>query len=839
MDSNSLNSSSSSTKSSILADHDAIINDTGEIHLSQYTDRNEEEFIPSTTKNYNKSNTTFEAFGLGQLSEDINSDSDNGIYKTSNTNTQSKPNKDKEKSTLSSTFKTAAGTDITNQKQRLKRKLVKTPYKPPSAFKKFQKHPPQDARTSNALSELRRSLFIKETEKEAEEVPVNINNATVSDHVAEEDTSEEEEDDDNYAILELKRLLEEYDKRKKDNDTHRQNENENGSEENSDVEFMGRSSRETSASTDNTEHLKDSNKELDSQLDKSTNIHDYYTEEAITPSSRKTVLNPYLHNKGKRVTPNHMNNPFHHPPPPPPIPTPLPNNFHIDTNLSNPTDTLKGSYLTTNPNTILPTTTNNTCVLKAIDLIGEHSLNLNKQASMDPNRKVDLNSELEPLRETILSQHNALEKHIKELGHLCLHFTKLITKKKESSAKLIHEDIIPRSLKIKCELTTSPSYENSPFYLEFKQELQAAVTDFTNKGLSIMKKWSIHNIQLLTRDRCNTVLKKALYILEGIYSFRSDILGPITPTNRDSDKQALLLLIKIFFTTDFSSAIDDIAVFLDTSKDDMLIISTKIITNQTDEYLNLRSIELIDINMINKKNKNQTTVIVETLTAFEEILKATTVTLWEANLHNTRLLEATQRFKAKMDSEPIASATVATSRAIQNALEATEENTSQNQINQLRFQKLEKQLLHQKQISNELINHIKKQKNSKGSQRGLLTSPPKKPNPQSNFIDLTSNQSQSPENNYQLSSHNKKVNQVKWDNSHSEIQYNPLSTPIQTFARSQTLNPFNSALTSANQAHTTTPKIPLNPFQSLTSNHTRNYRGGRSRGGRRGFSRRK
>jgi hypothetical protein len=147
-----------------------------------------------------------------------------------------------------------------------------------------------------------------------------------------------------------------------------------------------------------------------------------------------------------------------------------------------------------------------------------------------------------------------------------------------------------------------------------------------------MKKWSIHNIQLLTRDRCNTVLKKALYILEGIYSFRSDILGPITPTNRDSDKQALLLLIKIFFTTDFSSAIDDIAVFLDTSKDDMLLLSTKIITNQTDEYLNLRSIELIDINMINKKNKNQTTVIVETLTAFEEILKATTITLWEANL---------------------------------------------------------------------------------------------------------------------------------------------------------------------------------------------------------------
>jgi hypothetical protein len=150
-----------------------------------------------------------------------------------------------------------------------------------------------------------------------------------------------------------------------------------------------------------------------------------------------------------------------------------------------------------------------------------------------------------------------------------------------------------------------------------------------------MQKWSIHNIQLLTRDRCNTILKKALYILEGIYSFWSDILGPITPPSKDSDRQALLLLTKIFFTTDFSSEIDDIAVFLDTSKDDMLIISTKIITNETDEYRNLRSIELSDTNSINKNNKNQTTVIAETLTAFEEILKATTITLWEANLQNT------------------------------------------------------------------------------------------------------------------------------------------------------------------------------------------------------------
>jgi len=81
------------------------------------------------------------------------------------------------------------------------------------------------------------------------------------------------------------------------------------------------------------------------------------------------------------------------------------------------------------------------------------------QALKNSNRNINLTPDLEPLRSVIMSQHTALEPHIKELGKICLDFTTNIEKKKESSHKLITENRTPRSLRLKCELTTSPSYE--------------------------------------------------------------------------------------------------------------------------------------------------------------------------------------------------------------------------------------------------------------------------------------------------------------------------------------------------------------------------------------------
>jgi hypothetical protein len=98
-----------------------------------------------------------------------------------------------------------------------------------------------------------------------------------------------------------------------------------------------------------------------------------------------------------------------------------------------------------------------------------------------------------------------------------------------------------------------------------------------------------------------------------------------------------------------------------------------------------------------------------------------------------------------MDNEHITSATVATAKAVKNALQDVNNNNTQNQLNQFKFQQLEKHLRHQQQLSNEILTHIKLLKNSKGSQRGLLTSPATSPSPftaQLDYINLTSSQSQ-------------------------------------------------------------------------------------------------
>jgi hypothetical protein len=151
-----------------------------------------------------------------------------------------------------------------------------------------------------------------------------------------------------------------------------------------------------------------------------------------------------------------------------------------------------------------------------------------KQASSGSNKQIVLPPELEPLRMVIMSQHCALAPHIQELGNISLKFTTIIEKKKESSNKIFHNNFIPCSLRIKCDLTTTSAYENNPEFLSLKQELQETVRTFTKQGLLVMQKWSLINIKLLTNDRCHNILKKALSILDGLLLYWTEILEPKT-----------------------------------------------------------------------------------------------------------------------------------------------------------------------------------------------------------------------------------------------------------------------------------------------------------------------
>jgi hypothetical protein len=110
-----------------------------------------------------------------------------------------------------------------------------------------------------------------------------------------------------------------------------------------------------------------------------------------------------------------------------------------------------------------------------------------------------LDYEIEPLRPLILSQHEAFTQTIKDLGITSTTLTKIIEKKKESCQQITDKNKTPRSLRLKCTLTTSPSYVDNPDFLRLKEKLQEKTDIYIKGGTEIMAEWAAINIQLLSR----------------------------------------------------------------------------------------------------------------------------------------------------------------------------------------------------------------------------------------------------------------------------------------------------------------------------------------------------
>jgi hypothetical protein len=491
------------------------------------------------------------------------------------------------------------------------------------------------------------------------------------------------------------------------------------------------------------------------------------------------------------------------------------------------------------------------------------------QTSKDSTTKIqNLTTELEPLSKVIMSQHNALSQHIIDLGTICLNCTHTIEKKKNSSIKLIKEGNIPRSLRIKCELTTSPDFENDPNYLVLKQKLQDAVSRFTTTGLEIMQDWSKININLLIKERCHKIMKKTITILDGLFSYWSDVIGPAN-WSQTIGNNILLILLKIYFETEYIPDTSDILNYLEMTPNEILLLAARIITKNNDDIYNqsvLLTIDQIELNFTHH-NSSQLHILQETLSSFNAILRATTIELWEINSQRLRESEASLKLKAKLDSERTASATIATTKAIDKALEIIDVSNNNNQATQLRILNLEKQLLKQNQTSNEILNHLKSQKNSKGSHQRPMTSPPN-PFLQKRTHKMDHTMASSTLTNQDAHTNlTKRRKGIQWEDNHV-TEYNTTTMPIQTFAHSHLFDPSqynptkpypdttqqilnnqlsHQQLNAQQQKHQSniiitqqesTPQIMNNPFlnfQPKPSTTNRRFPGARSRGRRKGF----
>jgi hypothetical protein len=360
---------------------------------------------------------------------------------------------------------------------------------------------------------------------------------------------------------------------------------------------------------------------------------------------------------------------------------------------------------------------------------------------------LEIQPELELLRPLILSQHEAFTQPIKDLGLVNLDLTKILEKKKESLRLLQQEKKIPRSLRIKCELTTSPAYTYNPVFQKLKANFQQKVSNFITDGTKIMTDWTVMNVQLLTIDRCSNILTKALQILDGLTFFHINVLSnPVWPSTEG--KNIPLFLLKFYLSGKYFD-IDEISKYLELPPEEILLIGTKIWTDNQSEDKATKLIESLKLSDINMNKHTDFAFVTEILLNFNQILKLTTIGIWQQHKETARQTTAAIKLKAKMKSMEILNATTSTAQAIAKATDSIDYNKILSANANLRIANLEKSFQKQEQKSNTIINQLKAkslQKNSSGSHFSeSMASPEKltlqkkqsKSNMKRNMVDLT------------------------------------------------------------------------------------------------------
>jgi hypothetical protein len=350
---------------------------------------------------------------------------------------------------------------------------------------------------------------------------------------------------------------------------------------------------------------------------------------------------------------------------------------------------------------------------------------LNKKFKPNPN-DLTLDPDIEPLNPLILSQHEAFNQTIQELGITSIMLTKIIEKKKESCQQIKDYGKIPRSLRLKCVLTTSPSYIENPDFLRLKEKLQEKTDTYNKEGTDIMAEWAAINIKLLSTDRCHDILSKVLQILDGLISYSAEIIGvpnwPSAPNNN------LTPLLFKFYLSGRIFDISNIANYLELTSEIILEIGIKILTKESSKVKLKEMIDSLNLNDIDMNDNLHNIFVKETLLNFDQIIRFTTIYVWEHHKNLVRQDTAGNNLKIKMKSAATTTATEATAFAIAKATSNIQKEQDLSLSASLRLSKLKKSLKRQEQKTNEVYNNAKRSKNQKnkdGSQLlESLTSPP-------------------------------------------------------------------------------------------------------------------
>jgi hypothetical protein len=283
---------------------------------------------------------------------------------------------------------------------------------------------------------------------------------------------------------------------------------------------------------------------------------------------------------------------------------------------------------------------------------------------------------------------------------------------------------------VKGTLSTSQAYTKDNDFLELKEKFDNIVINFIQQGTEVMTDWAKLNIQKLLKDRCISIFKKALHILDGIVSSHSDLLG--TPTWPSVPPQNLTLFLAKLYLSNRYLDISELIRYLEVPNNTMQLICSQSLLHKTsinDAQSLLDSLSLSNIDMSNVKQKS---FIFEALIQFYQIMKITTADVWQHYINKLKQQTAASKLEAKMNAVETITTSASTALAIANATETTEELQTQSQHTTLRLSNLKRALKRQEQKTNKVSNAMKSRtkKSQKNFNGGRKTEPAASTDPQ-------------------------------------------------------------------------------------------------------------
>jgi hypothetical protein len=243
-----------------------------------------------------------------------------------------------------------------------------------------------------------------------------------------------------------------------------------------------------------------------------------------------------------------------------------------------------------------------------------------------------------------------------------------------------------------------------------------------------MTEWAGVNILLLLKDRCYSILSKALPMLDGLTSYHSEVL--FTPKWLTNSKRINTLNHFKLYLSNKLIGTTELIDYLKLPSDIVQLIGAKTLINDDSITSINNAIDSIDLNSINFNNENEFLFCSEILSTFDQTLRVTTIDLWMSHIDKVKKQLAANNLKSRMVTIDTINATAATVSAINKAAKLYKESQSQNLHTNLRLKNLEKSLRRQEQKTSEVNNKLKNrnknnQKNVLGSHIAeSMTSPP-------------------------------------------------------------------------------------------------------------------